>query len=115
MGQALEGTETFLNLFVIQDPQTVKTKGFYGKRGHDAPEHDRLLEGLHRPISRRSQMTQKASCKGIAGTGWITHVFQREGGSAKDLLLVEHQHPILSAFDDEMLGPPRQDFLRHLH
>ena len=31
MGQLLKGSKPILNLFVVQDSQTVKTKGFYGK------------------------------------------------------------------------------------
>ena len=46
MGQLFEFTKPSLNLFVIQDAQSVKTKGFYGKRGHDAAEDDRLLQRL---------------------------------------------------------------------
>src|SRR5262245_34565775 len=31
MGQLLEGSKSFFNFFVVQDSQTVKAKGFYGK------------------------------------------------------------------------------------
>jgi hypothetical protein len=31
MSQPLEGSKPFFNFFVVQDSQSVKTKGFYGK------------------------------------------------------------------------------------
>src|SRR5262249_35487947 len=115
MGELLKRPEAFLDLFVIQDSQTVKTKGFYGKRGHDASKDDRLFEGVDRPVPCCRQIAQKAAGKGVAGPCRIAYVFQRDGGGAKHLLLIEHEHPVLAPFDDEVLRPPCQNVLRNLH
>ena len=75
MGEPFEGSETFLDLFVIQDSQTVKTKGFYGKRGHDAAKNDRLFELLERAVARRREIAQEAAGERVAGTGRIADIF----------------------------------------
>ena len=74
MGEAFERPESILDLFVIQDSQTVKTKGFYGKGGHDAPEDDRLFEGVNRPVPRRRKIAEKAAREGVAGAGGIADI-----------------------------------------
>src|SRR5262249_13574481 len=115
MSQLLKGPKPFLNLFVVQDSQTVKTKGFYCKGRHHTPEDDCLLERLDRMIAGGRQVAQETAGKGISRTGWITHVFKRKGRSPEYLLLVEHQDSVLPALDDKVLGPPCEYFLCDLH
>src|SRR4029077_4395258 len=79
------------------------------------PEDNRLLERLDRMIAGGRQVAQEATGKGIPCTGWIPHVFKRKGWRPKHLLLIEHQDPILSTLDDEVLGPTREYFLCDLH
>ena len=38
MSQLLKGSKPFLNLFVVQESQTVKTKGFYSKDAMTLPK-----------------------------------------------------------------------------
>src|SRR6187551_1401526 len=91
MGEALKRLEPILDLFVIQDSQTVKTKGFYGKGGHHASEDDRLFEGVHRPVARRREIAEKTARERVSGAGRVTNVLQRKGRRSEDLISVEHE------------------------
>src|SRR5215217_9226315 len=113
MGQTLELPVTRLNLFVIQDTQSVKTKGFYGKGRHHAAEDNRLLHRFGRSVSRRSQMAEKPAGEGVPGACRIANVFQGIRRRPKDLLIMKHEDAVFSALDDEILGSSRQHQLGH--
>src|SRR5262245_43740601 len=98
MGEAFKCSESILDLFVIQDSQTVKTKGFYGKGRHHASEDDRLFERINRPIPRCCKIAEKAARECVAGAGRIAHILQRKCRSPEHLSPAEHEHAILSPF-----------------
>src|SRR4030095_12754199 len=74
MGETFERPESILDLFVIQDSQTVKTKGFYGKGGHHATEDDGLFERVDRPVSGRCKIPEKHARERVAGATRVADV-----------------------------------------
>src|SRR6478736_488966 len=115
MGEALERPESILDLFVIQDSQTVKTKGFYGKGGHHASEDDGLFERVDRPVSGRCKIPEEAARERVAGASRVADVLQRKRRCPEHLTSTEHQHAVFTPLDDEVLGPARQHRTGHFH
>src|SRR4051794_6372851 len=109
MRQAFELPVTRLNLFVIQDAQSVKTKGFYGKRRHHAPEDNRLLHRFGRSVACRRQIAEEPARKRVARSSGITNILQRKRRCAEDLLFREHEDAVFASLDDEMLRAPGED------
>src|SRR5262245_16698734 len=115
MSEALERSESILDLFVIQDSQTVKTKGFYCKGGHHTSKDDCLFERVHRTVPGGSKIAEKASGERDAGAGWIANILQQKGRSHEDLSPAEHEHTVFAALDDEVLRAACQDLAGDLH
>src|SRR5689334_12902627 len=115
MGEAFERPESILDLFVIQDSQTVKAKGFYGKGGHHTSEDDGVLERVDRPVSGRCKIPEKAARERIAGASRVADVLQRKRWRPEHLTSTEHQHAVFTPLDDQVLGPARQHPVGHLH
>src|SRR6187549_1098266 len=115
MSEALERSESILDLFVIQDSQTVKTKGFYCKGGHHASKDDRLFERVHRTVPGGGKIAEKTSGERVAGAGWISDILQRKGRSPEYLSPGEHEHTVFPALDDEVLRAACQDLAGHFH
>src|SRR4051812_48045051 len=115
MCQTLEFAKPRFDLFVVENTQAVKAKGFYRKRRHHATENNGLTDGGLGEIPSGREISHKPTRKRVSSSRRVFHLLERKRRRAKHLLMIEHQHAIFAAFDNEMLGSPCQDRVRDLY
>ncbi len=92
--------------------QTRRPHAFDAEATERCSKEHGLAQAPRCGIGPRRQVTQKSSCKGVAGSRWIDGFLERKCGNEKRPRLIEEERPELASFDDERLWPSTSDVRR---
>src|SRR5215472_10053034 len=97
-----------INLLPRQLLQSLGAKTLDGERAHDASVEHRPLEDIACEFLLGSDVAHKTTGKGVAGTGWIANLLNRQGWSTKGMasssvraLLKEDRGAVFAMFNHQ--------------
>src|SRR5208283_5221871 len=83
VGEFAKDLKALVNLFAAQGLQPLRAKTFHGKRAHDPAVEQSPLQDFAAQLFLRRQIAHESAGKGIARSGGIFHLIERQRSPPK--------------------------------